>query len=302
VGDAAVITVGAPDASGDRSTIEHRLAELVVDGDTIIAVPDVIFEQHASGGTVCGFLGVPLHDETGKPFAALCAMTDDTRIWSCSDRETLSFLGAELEEIWKMREAVETETRRAAQHRLVAREYHHRIRNAFSVSSAVIVLTGAQCPSVQSLVETTSGQLAALADAHTAIGFDEEAADLAQLVQGALQPYAFSDAIVEINGPAHEIPQDQVISVSLILNELATNSTKYGAFRLGGTVRVTWMIEDGQVSLRWSERSVAPRTAQSKRAGSFGGAMMDLSVRQLEATMEKMWLSDGIEVNLTFSV
>jgi len=65
------------------------------------------------------------------------------------------------------------------------------------------------------------------------------------------------------------------------------------------------MIEDGKVSLRWSERSVAPRTARSKRAGSFGGAMMDLSVRQLEeleATMEKMWLSDGIEVNLTFSV
>jgi len=229
-------------------------------------------------------------------------MTRESRIWSCSDRETISFLGAELEEIWRMREAVKSETRCAAQHRLVAREYHHRIRNAFSVSSAVVVLTGAQSPSVQSLVEATSEQLAALADTHTAIDFGEDSADLAQLLTGALQPYAFSDAAIETEGPAVEIVEDKVISMSLILNELATNSTKHGAFRLGGSVSVTWTREGDVVSLHWTERSARPRTADTKRTGSFGGAMIDLSVRQLKATMEKTWLDDGIKIDLTFPV
>jgi len=302
VDDAAVIRVGTPGGEGERSDVENRLADLVVDGDTIIAVPDVIFEQEVSDGPVSGFLGVPLRTAEGTPFAALYVVTRESRIWSRSDREMLGFLGAELEEIWRMREAVETETRRAAQHRLVAREYHHRIRNAFSVSSAVVVLTGAQCPSVQSLVETTSEQLAALANAHTAIAFDEEAADLTQLVEGALKPYTFSDATVDVSGPSVEIDEAKVISLSLILNELATNSTKYGAFRLGGGLRVTWTLEDGHVLLKWTERSGAQRMTRSTREGSFGGAMMDLSVAQLRAKMEKSWHRDGIEVCLSFEV
>lgn len=297
---AAVINIESTNEKDRYSKVERRLAKLVVEGDTVIAVPDLIFEQDALKGPVCGFLGVPIHDTQGKPIAALCVMTRNTRIWSRSDRETLRFLGGELEEITRMREAVQAETRRAAQHRLVAREYHHRIRNAFSVSSAVIVLTGARCPSVKTLVETTSGQLAALADAHTAIGFNEKAADLSILVKGALQPYTFADAAVEVDGPPIEIDEEKVISVSLILNELATNSTKHGAFRLGGSLRVAWTIQDGQVSLCWSERSAYVNSVQTKRVGSFGDAMTDLSVTHLRAKMEKNWLSDGVEVSLTF--
>ena len=297
---ATVINFDTPKGEGAYSEVEERLAKLVLEGDTVIAVPDLLFEQHALNGPVCGFLGAPIHDTAGKPVAALCVMTHNTRIWSRSDRETLLFLGAEIEEITRMREAVKAETRRAAQYRLVAREYHHRIRNAFSVSSAVVVLTGARCPSVKSLVETTSDQLAALAEAHTAIGFNEKAADLAVLVKGVLQPYNFTDAAVELDGPPIEIDEERVISVSLILNELATNSTKHGAFRLGGALRVSWTIEDGQVSLYWNERSAYANTARTKRVGSFGDAMTDLSVAQLRAKMKKTWLDDGLEVSLTF--
>jgi len=277
VDEAAVISTGNADQQFQRSAVEQRLAALVIEGNTVIAVPDVIFHQDATTGAVCGFLGVPIHDSNGNPVSALCVMTHETRIWSRRDREMLQFLGGELEEITRMRETVEVETRRAAQHRLVAREY-------------------------QSLVEKTSGQLAALADAHSSIGFDDEAADLSKLVNGALQPYTFSEASVEANGSAIEIAEENVISVSLILNELATNSTKYGAFRFGGSLRVNWAIEDGQLTLRWSERSVQPRTTCTNRIGSFGGTMMDLSVTQLKAKLDRIWLRDGLEVKLTFPV
>jgi len=161
----------------------------------------------------------------------------------------LSFLAGELEELSRMRDYIRREVERAARHRLVAREYHHRIRNAFSVSSAVVVLGGAQCPSVESLVETTSEQLSALADAH-----------------------------VDAGGPPVEIAENKVISFGLIFNELATNSIKYGAFRFGGTVRVSWSVEGDQICLLWGERSHGPRSTCTKRVGSFGSAMMDLSV------------------------
>lgn len=298
--DVAVIPALDSQALSDCSAFVRRLAKLVVEGDSVIAVPDLIFDQNALKGPIYGFLGVPIHGTNGQPIAALCVMTHQTRIWSRSDRETLRFLGGEVEEMTRMREAVAVEARRAAQHRLVAREYHHRIRNAFSVSSAVVVLTGAQCPSVQSLVETTSGQLAALANAHTAITFEEEVADLADLVQGALQAYSFAEAAVDISGPEVEIDEQNVISISLILNELATNSTKHGAFRLGGTLRVTWTIKDGQVILRWSERSSHLTMTRTERVGSFGGAMMEMSVAQLSAKLERTWLPDGLDVELTF--
>jgi len=300
VDDVAVIEADALNTDFDDSAIEIRLAALVIEGGVTIAVPDVIFERDGCGGAVRGFLGVPIHDVEGKPFAVLYGVTRETRVWSRSDREMLSFLAGELEELSRMRDYIRREVERAARHRLVAREYHHRIRNAFSVSSAVVVLGGAQCPSVESLVETTSEQLSALADAHASIGFDEDAADLAQLVKGALRPYTFAKAHVDAGGPPVEIAENKVISFGLIFNELATNSIKYGAFRFGGTVRVSWSVEGDQICLLWGERSHGPRSTCTKRVGSFGSAMMDLSVKKIGATLGRKWQRDGLEVMLTF--
>ena len=303
--NAALVYVANARLSLDRASVEQRLCDLVVGSGKSVAVSDVAtdrrFQQFQRiGGTVTGFLGVPIHDAEGAAIGALYVTTEAPRIWSRKDRELLGFLSTELDVILQLREALKTKARVAAEQSLIAREYHHRIRNAYSVSSALIVLTGAQSSTVQSLIETASAQLAVLADAHTAIGFKNEAAYLSTLLDGALKPYAFSGAAISIKGPTVEIAQDKVVSLALIVNELATNSIKHGALGRGGRIDLSWAVRAGVVTLRWQETMRETLSTQPERAGSFGGTMVDLSVAQLGAKIERSWNAAGLDVQVRF--
>lgn len=305
--DAAVIFVASAGSTRQRPSIEQRLCDRVVETGATVVVADVAIDPSLAtvgmmGADVAGYLGVPVQEADGNVIGALCVTTRAPRIWSRKDRECLEFLGSELDSLIKMRAALKAEVRRADQQALIAREYHHRVRNAFSISSAVVVLSGAKAPSVQSLVETTSAQLAALADAHAALGFEEESTDLGALVDGVLRPYSFSDVAIGTHGPKVEVSQDQLVSLGLILNELATNSTKHGALRLGGLVNLRWSVVGGQVVMRWTERSPVQRSTPLHRSGSFGGTMIDLSISQLKATLDRRWLDNGLQVVLRFPV
>ena len=66
-------------------------------------------------------------------------------------------------------------------------------------------------------------------------------------VREILAPYCHWQGALVAQGPDIEVTQNQAVLLSLLINELATNATKYGAWSVpSGQVVVTWREAEGE--------------------------------------------------------
>jgi two-component sensor histidine kinase len=89
----------------------------------------------------------------------------------------------------------------------------------------------------------------------------------------------------------------------VILHELATNATKYGA--LSGTeghTEVIWSVgPDGRLVLRWTEEGGPPASAPSHIG--LGTRMIQRMVKdQLNGDLSRAWSSEGLACEITFPI
>jgi two-component sensor histidine kinase len=71
----------------------------------------------------------------------------------------------------------------------------------------------------------------------------------------------------------------------MTLNELCTNTTKFGALSLpSGQVRLGWRIEDARLRLEWAESGGPPVTEPTRK--SFGTRMITSLGQQLKGQVE----------------
>ena len=167
-----------------------------------------------------------------------------------------------------------TERRRAEQDReLLVDELNHRVKNLFAVIRA-LASQGNGVRSVQVYREVLLGRMDALAQTHDLL-FESQwrGADLRSLA-GTLRAFTGErgEAIALDGGPV-ELDARQALSVSLVLHELATNATKYGALSTPhGRVLISWRTEndDGgaRLHLQWQEQGGPPVTEPQN--GGFG--------------------------------
>lgn len=176
-----------------------------------------------------------------------------------------------------------TEAQRAEeQQTLLMQEMAHRVKNTLALVQAVAAQTLRSAPDLDAAMEAFNGRLMALSDAHDVLirGAWAEA-DLAALVAGVMAPHV--DAVAgrfTAAGPGVSLGPRSVLTLSLMLHELATNAAKYGALSSpAGRVAVTWDLaeEDGTVlRLRWQE-SGGPPVAPPARGG-FGSRLIQRSL------------------------
>jgi len=94
--------------------------------------------------------------------------------------------------------------------------------------------------------------------------------------------------------------------LSLVINELGTNATKYGAWSLpGGTVELSWTVEkaaDGdpdQVTMVWKERG-GPQVVAPTHKG-FGSNVLKFAVqRGLKGSLDSSYEPDGLRCTISF--
>jgi two-component system, chemotaxis family, CheB/CheR fusion protein len=161
--------------------------------------------------------------------------------------------------------------RRRDERELLSRELSHRVKNILAVVQALAMHTD-DSSSVKGYRDNFIGRLSALARAHSLL-LDTQwrGADLKQLVEQALHDYRNDRPnVLEIQGEPVQLSPAQGLGISLILHELATNATKYGAFaRHEGSVRVSWEVEPSdegrRVRLRWEEQGV-PKSRSAGQA------------------------------------
>lgn len=179
-----------------------------------------------------------------------------------------------------------------AQQELLAREVDHRARNSLAVIQSIVSMMPPT--SGENLAKVIDGRIRAMARAHTLLSQARwEGADLSQLVNEELEPYAEGDRIT-VHGPAVAIRPAVAQNFALAIHEMATNAAKYGALSTPqGKLDVMWTLQPETLVLTWSESS-GPQTAAPRKLG-FGSKVIEASIkRQLGGVIEKEWAADGL--------
>jgi two-component sensor histidine kinase len=81
-------------------------------------------------------------------------------------------------------------------------------------------------------------------------------AEISAIAKQELAPYLDAhDTRVRMDGPQAVLEPTAAQAIAVVLHELATNASKYGALsNARGQIGLTWSrSEDGQLALRWTE-------------------------------------------------
>jgi two-component system, chemotaxis family, CheB/CheR fusion protein len=136
----------------------------------------------------------------------------------------------------------------------IVSELNHRVKNSLASVQAMVRQSGARAETKEELLDILMGQLQAMSTAHGILSSAEwKGAAFEDLARAVLAPFAGPDSLrLEVRGPHVELKPEAVVSLGLILQELATNAAKYGA----------WSNEIGRVSLSWELDYPSGKTLQ----------------------------------------
>jgi two-component sensor histidine kinase len=173
---------------------------------------------------------------------------------------------------------------------------HHRIKNTLATVSAIASQSLRTATSIEHGQHAIEGRLVALGRAHDLLLQARWAnASLEQTIRGATEPYVtIGSGRISIQGPDIRITSGAVIALAMTLNELCTNTTKFGALSVpAGRIEIAWNIDDDGLRLRltWCEKNGPPVHAPSRQ--SFGTRLMGSLGQQLKGQVELAYDATG---------
>lgn len=190
------------------------------------------------------------------------------------------------------------------QQRLLVAELNHRVRNMLQVVIGLAHQTLRRSQSLQDFEPAFMGRMQALGRAYELLSRDSWSnVPMAQLLATQLDPFAIEGRRYTGVGEQVVIASSAALSLGLILYELATNATKYGALSTaGGKVDVSWQLTDGgndkeEFVLLWQE-SGGPPVLPPGRSG-FGTELVQRQLHyELNGTASMDFEPDGLRVTL----
>jgi two-component sensor histidine kinase/DNA-binding response OmpR family regulator len=180
--------------------------------------------------------------------------------------------------------------------KLILEELHHRIKNTLATVSAIASQSLRTATSIEHGQHAIEGRLVALGQAHDLLLQARWAnASLEQTIRGATEPYVtIGSGRISIRGPDIRITSGAVIALAMTLNELCTNTTKFGALSVpAGRIEIVWNIDEPMQRLRltWSEKNGPTVHAPSRQ--SFGTRLMGSLGQQLKGEVELAYDATG---------
>lgn len=165
------------------------------------------------------------------------------------------------------------------QARLINAELRHRIKNTLAIVTSIANQTLRNTPLADGVKEALLQRLTSLANTHDVLaGKGRIDAAIGDVIAGALSPHDAAAEQFVIEGPPLRLSEKQAISLALGVNELVTNSIKYGALRhAAGTVQIKWGLfgNSGERRFRftWIESGGPPVTAPTRKG--FGTLLIE---------------------------
>jgi two-component sensor histidine kinase/CheY-like chemotaxis protein len=180
--------------------------------------------------------------------------------------------------------------------KLILEELHHRIKNTLATVSAIAAQSLRTATSIEHGQHAIEGRLVALGRAHDLLLQARWAnASLEHTIRGATEPYVtIGSGRISIQGPDIRITSGAVIALAMTLNELCTNTTKFGALSVpAGRIEIVWRIdEEGQrLHLTWSEKNGPTVHAPSRE--SFGTRLIGTLGHQLKGAVTLAYDATG---------
>jgi two-component sensor histidine kinase len=180
--------------------------------------------------------------------------------------------------------------------KLILEELHHRIKNTMATVSAIASQSLRNAPNIEHAQQALEGRLLALGRAHDLLLQAQwTSADLEKIVRGATEAFDNPDLPkFSIAGPSIQITSGAVIAIAMTLNELCTNTTKFGALSVpDGHVEITWTVDGStpRLHLAWSEKDGPLVQAPAKR--SFGTRLIETLGKQLKGDVQMTYEASG---------
>jgi len=185
--------------------------------------------------------------------------------------------------------------------KLILEELHHRIKNTLATVSAIATQSLRNAPSTDHAQHAIESRLQALGRAHDLLLQARwTSADLGKIVRSATEAFDNPDSPrFSAHGPDVQITSGAVIAIAITLNELCTNTTKFGALSVAnGRVEVSWTTDEDKQRLRltWTERGGPPVQPPTRR--SFGTRMMESLGQQLNGRVQLAYEPSGFRYAL----
>ncbi|MEH2514296.1 two-component sensor histidine kinase [Nitrobacteraceae bacterium AZCC 1564] len=196
----------------------------------------------------------------------------------------------------------------AALQEVVIRELHHRVKNTLAIASAITSQSLKTANSLEEAAKTISDRLLALGTAQDLLIRERWiGAGCRTLIENAINAFqARSLDQFEINGENIPISAGPAMSLSMVIHELCTNATKYGALSVsGGHVSIEWTVSEDnpkRFTLHWTESGGPPVREPSRK--SFGSRLIEQALPgQLNGEARLRFDPNGLicEVNIPLS-
>jgi PAS domain S-box-containing protein len=193
-----------------------------------------------------------------------------------------------------------TERRIAEDHKnLLIAELDHRVKNALACVAAVAQQSRECSKSADHFLEVLNGRINSLANAHALLSRSRwEGVGVGELVRSELARCT-SDGDHLIEGPDIVLAAEATQPLAMVLHELTTNATKYGALsNRRGRVSVCWGRQsncDSQecLALEWRETG-GPRVVGRGPSGYGSSVIRDLIPYELGGSVDYVLAPEGV--------
>jgi PAS domain S-box-containing protein len=192
-----------------------------------------------------------------------------------------------------------TERKRAEERqRLLIRELDHRVKNALASVATVAQRTREGSGSMDEFLQVFDGRIQSMANAHALLSRNHwHGVSLADIVNSELAPYVGAGSVA-VGGPDVILTTEATQPVAIVLHELVTNASKYGALTSPqGRITVHWDFPQARgqapLVLNWIERG-GPACQLPRQSGYGTRAIRSLIPYELGGSVELDFASDGV--------
>jgi PAS domain S-box-containing protein len=197
-----------------------------------------------------------------------------------------------------------TDRKRAEERqRMLIRELDHRVKNVLASVATVARRTREDSGSMDEFLQVFDGRIQSMANAHRLLSRSHwQGVSLADLVRRELAPCT-AEGSASVEGPEVLLSPEATQSVAIVLHELVTNASKYGALATKhGRISVRWdWRQDSQAArrllLEWVETGGSPVTPPG-HAGYGTDAICNLIPYELGGAVDLAFDAAGVRCRI----
>lgn len=187
-------------------------------------------------------------------------------------------------------------------HAVLTDEIHHRMKNMLTMVTAIVRQSMRSATTLAEAESAIGARLIAMAKAHDLLlKADWQSAGLNAVIQGAIEQHNTASGRIVLHGDEIEVGSASIMPLSLLVNELCTNATKYGALsEEGGIVTLSWAkdTEGRTLIFRWVESGGPPVIEPATR--NFGTRLIERAIpRQFGGVGRLAFPAAGVEFELS---